>query len=180
MMQQRREAAVGGEVARVVFAVLLWLFALTQGPIVRAFFPLDVTPNLVLVAVTLWAGYYGLREGIAWAFVAGLFLDLLLFAPLGAHALAMIAVALAIEPMRRWVFGDRHAWALLAVFFAALLHDAVYLIVTRAAGHGGELTTLWRLSIARGLTDALAAVALLPLILWLRRWGGHNGDLPTR
>ena len=171
-MNQRGTGA-GGEIARVLFAVLLLLFALGQGPIVQALFPLDVTPNLVLVLVTLWAGYHGLREGILWAFAAGILLDLLLFAPLGAHALAFMAVVLAIDPLRHIAFGDNHAWALVAVFVAALLSDVVFLLVTNAAGHPLRLDTLWRFSIARALTDVLAAVICLPLVLWMRRWGKH-------
>lgn len=170
---ERREARAGGEIARVLFAALILLFALGQGPIVQSLFPLDVTPNLVLVLLTLWAGYHGLREGIAWAFVAGLLLDFLLFAPLGAHALAFMAVVLAIEPVRHIAFGDNHAWALVAVFVAALLSDLVFLLVTNAAGHPLRLDTLWRFSIARALTDVLAAVVCLPLVLWMRRWGTY-------
>lgn len=170
---ERREARAGGEIARVLFAALILLFALGQGPIVQSLFPLDVTPNLVLVLLTLWAGYHDLREGIAWAFVAGLLLDFLLFAPLGAHALAFMAVVLAIEPVRHIAFGDNHAWALVAVFVAALLSDLVFLLVTNAAGHPLRLDTLWRFSIARALTDVLAAVVCLPLVLWMRRWGTY-------
>lgn len=175
----QREARAGGEIARVIFAALILLFALAQGPIVQALFPLDVTPNIVLVLVTLWAGYHGMREGIAWAFFAGLFLDLLLFAPLGASALALMAVVIAIEPVRHVAFGDNHAWALVAVFVAALLSDAVFLVVSNAAGHPMRFDTLWHFSIARALTDVLAAVICMPLVLWLRRWGNH-GDLATR
>jgi cell shape-determining protein MreD len=47
--------------------------------------------------------------------LAGILLDLLLFAPLGAHALAFMAVVLAIEPVRHIAFGDNHAWALVAI-----------------------------------------------------------------
>ncbi|MDQ2784771.1 MAG: rod shape-determining protein MreD, partial [Chloroflexota bacterium] len=132
---ERREAGAGGEIARVLFAVLLLVFALAQGPVIQALFPLDVTPNLVLVLLTLWAGYHGLREGIAWAFAAGILLDLLLFAPLGAHALAFMAVILAIEPVRHIMFGENHAWALVAVFVAALISHSIFLLVTNAAGH---------------------------------------------
>ncbi len=176
---ERRAAVGGGEFARVIIAALIWLFALAQGPIIQALFPLDVTPNVVLVLVVLWAGYTGLREGIAWAFVAGLFLDLLLFAPLGAHALAFMAVVLAIEPIRRFAFGENHAWPLLVVFAGALLGDFVFIVVMGMAGHGLPLSTLWRFSIARALTDVIAAVALLPLVLLLCRWGNH-GDIPAR
>lgn len=175
----QREARAGGEIARVVFAALILLFALAQGPIVQALFPLDVTPNIVLVLVTLWAGYHGMREGVAWAFVAGIFLDLLLFEPLGSHALAMMAVVLVIEPVRHLAFGENHAWALVAVFVAALLNDVVFLVVTNAARHPMPLDTLWHFSIARALTDVLAAVVCMPLVLWLRRWGNH-GDFATR
>jgi rod shape-determining protein MreD len=175
----QREARAGGEIARVVFAALLLLFAFAQGPIVQALFPLDVTPNVVLVLVVLWAGYHGMRAGIAWAFFAGVFLDLLLFDPLGSHALAMMAVVVAIEPVRHLVFGENHAWALVAVFGAALLNDVVFLIVTNMAGHPMRLDTLWHFSIARALTDVLAAVVCMPLVLWLRRWGNH-GDFATR
>src|SRR3954465_14610638 len=117
---QQREGGPGGEIARVVLAALILLVALTQGPVIQALFPLDVTPNIVLVLVVLWAGYHDMREGVAWAFFAGLFLDLLLFDPLGSHALAMMAVVGAIEPVRHLAFGENHAWALVAVFVAAL------------------------------------------------------------
>ena len=170
---ERREAGAGGEIARVLFAALLLIFALAQGPVIQALFPLDVTPNLVLVLLTLWAGYHGLREGMAWAFAAGILLDLLLFAPLGAHALAFMAVVLAIEPVRHIMFGNNHAWALVAVFVAALVSDFVFLLVTNAAGHPLRFDTLWRFSIARALTDVLAAVILMPFVLWMRRWGKH-------
>jgi rod shape-determining protein MreD len=173
---ERRAAVGGGEFTRIVVAALIWLFALAQGPIIRALFPLDVTPNLVLVLVILWAGYMGMREGIAWAFVAGLFLDLLLFAPLGAHAFALMAVVLAIEPIRSFAFGENHAWPLLVVFVGALLNDFIFIIVSDMARHGLPFSTLWRFSIARALTDVIAAVALLPLVLLLRRWG-RDGDL---
>ena len=49
-------------------------------------------------------------------------------------------------------------------------------VVTNMAKHGLPLDTLWRFSIARALTDVIAAVVLLPLMLLLRRWGS-NGDL---
>lgn len=176
---EQRETMIAGEVARVVIAALVLLFALAQGPVVQALFPLDVTPDLVLVLVTLWAGYHGVREGLVWAFAAGILVDLLLFAPLGSHALALMAVVLAIEPVRQWAFGANHAWALVAVFVAALLNDVVFLLVSSAAGHPVRFDTLWHFSIARSLTDVLAAVVVMPLVLWLRRWGNH-GDLATR
>ncbi len=172
-MGGRRAAITGGDVSRVVLAAVLLLLALVQGPVLFALVPLDVTPNLVLVIVFLWAGYHDIREGLVWAFATGLLLDLLAFAPLGAHALALMLVVLAAEPVRRWVFRGTHAWAFLVVLVAGVLYDALLLVIGRAAGEGGGVETLWRLSVARALTDALAAVVILPFVLWLRRWGAN-------
>lgn len=176
---QERAAVGGGELARVSIAALIGFFALAQGPIVQALFPLDVTPNIVLVLVILWAGYTSMREGIVWAFASGVFLDLLLFAPLGAHALAAMIVVLALSPIRAFAFADNHAWPLVVVFVGAMMHDFVLIVVTNIVGGGLPLESLWRFSIARALTDVIAAVALLPLLLLLRRWGG-NGNFSAR
>ena len=92
---QQREAGAGGEIARVVIAALILLFALSQEPIIQALFPLDVTPNLVLVIVVLWAGYHGTREGLLWAFAVGLLLELLRCAPVGPAGWHRIATNIA-------------------------------------------------------------------------------------
>lgn len=172
-VEGRRAAITGGDVSRVVLVAAVLLLALVQGPVLFALVPLDVTPNLVLVTVFLWAGYHDIREGLVWAFTTGLLLDLLAFAPLGVHALALMLVVLAAEPVRQWVFRGSHAWAFLAVVVAGVLYDTLLLVIGRAAGEGGGVETLWRLSVARALTDALAATVILPLVLWLRRWGAN-------
>jgi hypothetical protein len=56
-------------------------------------------------------------------------------------------------------------------FVAAPVSDFVFLLVTNAAGHPLRFDTLWRFSIARALTDVLAAVIVMPFVLWMRRWG---------
>jgi len=50
-------------------------------------------PNLALVAVIAITWTAGLRQGMAWACVAGLMLDLTSDGPLGPHAMALLAGA---------------------------------------------------------------------------------------
>jgi rod shape-determining protein MreD len=50
-------------------------------------------PNLALVAVIAIAWTAGVRQGMAWACVAGLMLDLTADGPLGPHAVALLAGA---------------------------------------------------------------------------------------
>lgn len=52
-----------------------------------------VFPNLALVLVVAIAWGIGVREGMAWACVAGLMLDLTAPGPLGPHALALLVGA---------------------------------------------------------------------------------------
>jgi rod shape-determining protein MreD len=50
-------------------------------------------PNLALVAIIAMTWTAGLRQGMAWACVAGLVLDLTSDGPLGTHAVALLAGA---------------------------------------------------------------------------------------
>ena len=50
-------------------------------------------PNLALIAVIAITWMAGLRQGMAWACVAGLMLDLTADGPLGPHAVALLAGA---------------------------------------------------------------------------------------
>lgn len=79
----------------LLLAMLAGLVQATVLPIVLpAALHLDVRPDLlvlVIIAVTLAAN---LREAAIWAFVGGLFLDVLAAAPLGTNALCLLLVVL--------------------------------------------------------------------------------------
>ena len=53
---------------------------------------LGAKPNLMLLVVVAWTLIAGSREGLWWAFIGGLWLDLLGGSPLGASALALVAL----------------------------------------------------------------------------------------
>jgi rod shape-determining protein MreD len=62
----------------------------------------DAQPQVVLVIAVLLTLTIGFEEGIAWAFVGGLFLDLLAFRPLGSTVfglLVVVGLAAAISPV---------------------------------------------------------------------------------
>ncbi|MGD0018702.1 MAG: hypothetical protein ABSD62_05565 [Candidatus Limnocylindrales bacterium] len=61
----------------------------------------DAQPQIVLVIAVLLTLIIGFEEGMAWAFVGGLFLDLLAFRPLGSTVfglLVVVGLASAISP----------------------------------------------------------------------------------
>jgi rod shape-determining protein MreD len=57
---------------------------------------LGVTPSLPFLVALAWSVLRGLDEGLVWAFVAGLFMDLFTIAPVGGSSLTyMIAIGAA-------------------------------------------------------------------------------------
>jgi len=122
-------------------------------------------PERERIAVTL---VYGFEEGMAWAFVGGLCLDLFLMRPLGSHVFELlIAVALAAlaEPLLR---RSRYAGCVIAVFVVT----PVFLVVSDAT------TALLRPPapplyitdlIAAAVANAIVAAVAVPFLVGIKR-----------
>ena len=78
---------------RLVVAALLLATVLVQVTWAPRITVAGAFPNLALVAVIAITWTAGLRQGMAWACVAGLMLDLTSDGPLGPHAVALLAGA---------------------------------------------------------------------------------------
>lgn len=80
-----------------VMAVL----AIVQATVMPHVRILGVLPQLLLVAAVAWALLHGQVNGLVWAFVAGLFIDLFSVSPAGLSSLALMAgVAVALVARR--------------------------------------------------------------------------------
>jgi rod shape-determining protein MreD len=75
----------------VSVAILLCL-ALFQSTVMPRITLLGVHPDLVLMAVTSWSLLRGSEEGMLWALIGGLAMDLLSGAPFGVCTLALLIV----------------------------------------------------------------------------------------
>jgi rod shape-determining protein MreD len=78
---------------RLAIAGLLLATVLVQVTWAPRFTVAGAFPNLALVAVIAITWTLGVRQGMAWACVAGLLLDLTADGPLGPHAVALLACA---------------------------------------------------------------------------------------
>ena len=86
-------AAIGATVAAI--------FELTVGPYLRVG---NAQPHLVFILAIVWTVAVGLEQGLAWAFVGGMALDILAQRPLGASSFALIvAVGLAAAVSRLFI-----------------------------------------------------------------------------
>jgi rod shape-determining protein MreD len=168
--------------ARAIFAIVLGLAALAQA----AAFPLarfiDIKPDLVLVMLLLWSALRAPREGLLWAFAAGLFLDLLTLAPLGGNALALLPVVVVGWLSRRRFFQSGLFFPLLMTLAATLAYDAVLALLDGVgmlldpAGNGHlSLVGVARLSILGALLNLLAVPPLYVVVQLLDKWAGTVG-----
>ncbi|MCS7051999.1 MAG: rod shape-determining protein MreD, partial [Thermomicrobium sp.] len=89
---------------QLVIAVLLVLASVIEVMVLPRVTPFGLFPDLVFGLVLVVSALQGLPVGAGWAVVGGLLLDLLAASPLGAHALALLPVALAGSAVRRSIY----------------------------------------------------------------------------
>lgn len=144
--------AVRFYVAIPVMAVL----AIIQTAVLPHFSIAGLEPQLVFVVALAWGLLRGLEEGLVWAFIGGIFVDLFSVSPVGLSALAFMAAVAApvllypILPPRR---------LLVAVSMAALgtfIYLVFYALALRAFGHAVAL---------RGLADLLPLIGLHAVVI---------------
>ena len=122
--------------------------------------------NLVIV---FWCAYRPRMLGVGYAWLYGLLLDLLLFSPLGLHALSKAMLALLAGEMheRFQIYGLSRQC--LAVMVLCLIESLLIFIIFQMAGKQPNIADYW--------PGAVAAALLWPLCLVLlpRNRRGGNG-----
>ncbi|MDX1663437.1 MAG: rod shape-determining protein MreD [Candidatus Promineifilaceae bacterium] len=92
-------------------------------------------PQLAVVVVISWAVLRGGYEGALWAFIAGLFLDLFSFAPLGTTSLALMVAVLIIVRLKQHLPENPYVIPLLLTTVAFSLYLVLDLLILRVAGY---------------------------------------------
>ena len=131
-----------------------------------------VKPDLMLLVVISWGLLRGLREGLLWAFVGGLCLDLFSGAPFGVSALALLVAALlAGAGASGNLFQALHlAWPGAAVFFATLIYDFTFLTLLQIMGR----PVAWGASLLKIVLPAALLNAFLAVPVYLALRGLHE------
>lgn len=110
---------------------LMLLLAIIQATILPKFPILGFVPLLALLVALAWGLLHTLEEGIAWAFVGGLFVDLFSIGPIGATSLAMMAAVAAVILIQRNFPESRVLLPILLSFLASFIYWSVYLLILR-------------------------------------------------
>jgi len=150
--------------------------ALIQTTVLSRVDVLGGRPNLLLIVVLIWAVVRGMDEGLVWAFVGGLILDLLSGGPLAGTALALLAAAYLAGQSLGEEVGSAALRVMVLAALGTLTYHVVLLLVLSWTGH----PVSWGFSLARVggpsvvLNAVLAPIVLQPLS-WLERATGRDG-----
>jgi rod shape-determining protein MreD len=144
--------------------------ALVQTTLLSRIDILGAQPNLVLLVVLLWSLVRGVDEGLMWAFLGGLIVDVLSGGPLAGTAIALLAAALLAGQSLGEQVGSQAVRAMILTVLGAATYHLFLLIVLDWTGH----TVDWGFSLTRVampsvvLNGVLAPFVLRPLD-WLER-----------
>ncbi|MCB0115983.1 MAG: rod shape-determining protein MreD [Caldilineaceae bacterium] len=127
------------QIGYIVMIPLLGILAIIQTVVAPRLAILEVRPDLVLLAVLAWTLFNGGYSGIVWAFVGGLWMDVLSGGPMGASSLALMAAALVAGVGHNRLFRSNPVTLLVAVVVGSLVYAFSYLGILIAIGRRVDL-----------------------------------------
>jgi len=128
-------------------AIPLMLFLAVVQTAVLPFFPLfGLSPQLPFLVALAWALLRGMEEGIIWAFIGGLFIDLFSVTPLGVSSFSFMAGIAAVLWIQQAIPTSRFLLPVLLAVLSTVVSLLVYFIILRTLniviGFAGLPTTL--------------------------------------
>lgn len=158
---------------RAIFAAWLGAAALLQATMLPMASFIGIKPNFVLVLVLLWSATREPREGLIWAFGAGLFLDLLTLSPLGGTAFGLLPVVVIGWLSRSRFFQSGLFFPLLMTLAATAAHDLTLAAIAPLLGGYDSLIGVVRLGILGALLNVLVVPPLYIVVQLLDKWLGR-------
>ena len=141
--------------APVVLAVSLIVFAFLQATVFPSSELISIYPDVTLVIILVWSAVRGVRDGLLWAFLAGILLDTLALDPLGANALALLPVVVLGAIAGRAFFQSNLIEPIVACILATFLHALVLLLVRSAGGTAISIAPLMRIIMLQTILNVM-------------------------
>lgn len=126
-------------------------------------------PDLVVLIVVAWAIFDDAQEGMVWAFIGGLFLDLFSGTPLGVSSLVLVPITYLVGLAEARVYRSSLLLPILLMGSGALAYHVLYLLALRllAGMSVSWLLVPWYVTLPSLLFDA---ILILPALWILRQW----------
>jgi len=136
---------------------------------------MGVKPDLVLLMVISWSLLRGAQEGVIWALIGGMGLDLLSGAPFGTSTVALVALSLLAGMGELSVFRTHITLPLIATLIATLAYDLFFLLLLHMQGCSIAWTdSLNKVVLPSTLFNVLLAPFVYKALYWLHRKTGRE------
>lgn len=148
---------------------LFFIAALLQATVLSKLRVLGGQPDLIVIIVLAWATLDPDREGMAWAFVGGLFIDLFSGTPLGISSLVLIPITYLAGLTETQVYRTNILLPLILVAAGAFSYHVGYLFLLRFLVEEPVAWSeaLWYVTLPSVTFDV---VLIIPFLRVLRRW----------
>lgn len=140
---------------------IMALLTIVQTVILPRFSFFEVNPSLPFVAALAWSLLNELEEGVVWAFIGGLFMDIFTIAPAGGLSLTYMAGVIVANLISDLLPENRFAIVVISAIVATAVQLFSYLIYLRIFGIVVQTSLLTFVQ-----TIVVQAVLVLP-IYWL-------------
>ena len=136
---------------------------------------LGVQPDLVLVAVISWTLLRGPEEGLLWALIGGIGLDLLSSGPFGASLIALVITSLLATLGYGRVFGSQLVLPLALTFPLSLAYYLIYtLLLSILDGPVAWIPTVADIILPASVLNIAATFFVFPIPRLLHRRTGRE------
>jgi rod shape-determining protein MreD len=151
----------------IPFLALLAIFQATAAPQIRI---AGGSLNLLLLSVMSWEQIEARGDGYVWAFIGGVFLDLISGGPFGASILGLLAATFVANRLGGGLFRDRLLLPLVTAVAGTFAYNGVYLILLRIFGVPiNPVNALVQVVLPSALLNMLASPIVARLMLALHR-----------
>ncbi len=141
---------------------VMLLLSILQTAVLPRFPILGLVPQLPFLVALAWGLLRGMNEGIIWAFIGGLLLDLFSVAPMGATSFSFMLAIVAVIWVENAMPADRFFVPVIMAIAATVINLLIYLILLQLLGYP---TTLQ--GTAALLPTAILHGALILPVYWL-------------
>lgn len=131
-------------------------------------------PNLVLTVVLAWGLLRGTRDGLIWALVGGILLDIFSLAPMGTATLSMLIVTFLVGLLEFTPFRVTLWLPVAAVFLATPLYMLIALTVLKSLGWSTSYAGILGILLPMASINALLMVLIFPLMRRVSGWAGQR------
>lgn len=127
-------------------------------------------PDLVVTLVISWGLLRGANEGLLWALVGGLALDLLSATPLGLSSLILTLLILLTSLGQKRIYRANILFPLAIIFLATLGYNLASLLAWQLLGRPASWwSSLLEILLPTAFLNTLVIFPLYPLLFWLHR-----------